>query len=488
LILSELIKNIPEIRVEGDPSVGIGAIRYDSRLIKPGDLFAAIRGERFDGTRFIGEAAASGALAFLVPADAGRETAGTYVFTGNVRQALALASRNFFGNPAARINVVGITGTNGKTTTSYLVHGVLETFGKKSGLIGTVQYLMGGQVLSAARTTPESSDLYALLEGMVQAGCDSCIMEVSSHAIALERVAGLEMKVGVFTNLTRDHLDFHGDMEGYFKAKAALFKSGQVQNPVINRDDPYGYRLLQELGSESLTFGMKEGDIRPRGEIQGGEWGSRFSLDTPWGEILVDTSLPGRFNVYNIMASVGACGLLGLETEAISKGLSLVKKIPGRFERVDRGQPWTAVVDYAHTPDALENLLENARQITPGRLLVVFGCGGDRDRSKRPVMGEAALRLADLTFVTTDNPRGEDPERIIDEIVEGLGKSEGQWQRVTDRKKAIEMAVKEAKPGDTLLLAGKGHENYQIIGDRILPFSDVDELKKAIDQTLEMKS
>jgi len=485
LILADLFGDVGEIRVEGDRMIDIASIKYDSRRVVPGDLFAAIAGENFDGTQFISEAAGKGARAFLVPVDANRKEEGTYIYARDVRKALALASRNFFHDPAARVKVVGITGTNGKTTTSYLVHGILEASGKGCGLIGTVQYLVGGQILSAARTTPESTDLFALLDGMVKAGSFACVLEVSSHALALQRVFGLQMEVGVFMNLTRDHLDFHRDMESYFQAKASLFERGQVRNRVINLDDPYGARLLGETDHQGVTFGMEKGDIRPRGKVEGDSSGNRFLLDTPWGEIQVNTALPGTFNIYNIMAAVGTCGLLGLDPEKIAEGLSLVNRVPGRFERVDRGQSWTGIVDYAHTPDALENLLENARFLTRERVIVVFGCGGDRDRSKRALMGDAASRLADLVFVTSDNPRGEDPEAIIDEIMAGLGNTPAKVVRITDRREAIAMAVREAKPGDVLLLAGKGHENYQVIGERILPFSDVDELTKAIDSLME---
>jgi UDP-N-acetylmuramoyl-L-alanyl-D-glutamate--2,6-diaminopimelate ligase len=483
LILDDLFEGVKGIRVQGDKMTEVTSISYDSRRVVPGDLFAAIRGENFDGTHFIGEAAERGAKAFLVPEDADKSIEGTCVYAENVREALAMASRNFFSDPASRMKIAGITGTNGKTTTSYLAHGILESAGFSSGLIGTVQYLVGGQVLSAARTTPESPDLQAMLKAMLDTGCRSCIMEVSSHAITLQRVTGVTMEVGVFMNLTRDHLDFHRDMEDYYSAKASLFEKGQVRNRVINRDDPYGARMLNELGSDVLTFGMDTGDIHIMELVDSGDWGSRFRLRTPWGEVQAATPLPGRFNLYNVMAAAGVCGLLGLQTDAIAEGLSLVKRVPGRFERVDRGQPWTAIVDYAHTPDALENLLENTRDITEGRVILVFGCGGDRDTSKRPLMGAAAERLADRVFISSDNPRGEDPESIIDDIMGGVTGSSEKVVRVTDRREAISMAVREARPGDVVLLAGKGHENYQIIGKRVLPFSDVDELAKAIEET-----
>jgi UDP-N-acetylmuramoyl-L-alanyl-D-glutamate--2,6-diaminopimelate ligase len=472
------------IRILGDSAVDVASLKYDSRRISDGDMFAAIQGEKFDGTRFIEEAAKRGALSFLVPEGSARRSEGTYVFASNVREALALASRNFFADPSSKLKVVGITGTNGKTTSSYLIHGILEKAGMDSGLIGTVQYLVGGEVISAARTTPESPDLLGLMDTMVRTGCGACIMEVSSHALTLHRVTGVKLEVAVFMNLTRDHLDFHNDMEEYFSAKAALFKAGEVNHRIVNRDDPFGMRLIRELGSDVLTFGLNEGDISPEGHLTVEKWGSRCRLRSPWGPVDVNTTLPGRFNLYNIMAAVASCSLLGLDAGSIALGLSSVDRVPGRFEKVDRGQSFTAVVDYAHTPDALQNVLENARAITEGRVLTVFGCGGDRDVSKRPLMGQAAGRHSDLVIVTSDNPRSEDPERIIDDIMEGISDPMGTVERVPDRRAAIDRAVREARPGDMVLVAGKGHENYQIIGERIVPFSDVDELARSIKKAM----
>ena len=482
--LQDVMNGIENIEILGDSAVDVASLKYDSRRVSDGDMFAAIQGENFDGMKFIEEAARRGAQTFLVPEGADRRVEGTYVHTSNVRETLALASRNFFGDPSSKLKVVGITGTNGKTTSSYLIHGILEQAGIDSGLIGTVQYLVGGEVISAARTTPESPDLLGLLDTMVKSGCGTCILEVSSHAITLNRVTGVKLEVAVFMNLTRDHLDFHNDMEEYFRAKAALFEVGEVNHRVVNRDDPFGKRLLEEIGADVLTFGLEEGDISPEGPVTIEEWGSRCRLSTPWGPVDVNTALPGRFNLYNIMAAVASCGLLGLTADSISRGLSSVDRVPGRFEKVDRGQSFTAVVDYAHTPDALENVLENARAITNGRVITVFGCGGDRDTSKRPLMGQAAGRHSDLVFVTTDNPRSEDPEFIMDQIMEGLGDPIGIVERVSDRRTAIGLAVREARPGDMVVVAGKGHENYQIIGERILPFSDVDELARAIEKVM----
>jgi len=484
LRLQDVMNGMEGIRILGNSAVDVASLKYDSRRISDGDMFAAIQGEKFDGTRFIEEAAKRGALSFLVPEGSARRSEGTYVFASNVREALALASRNFFADPSSKLKVVGITGTNGKTTSSYLIHGILEKAGMDSGLIGTVQYLVGGEVISAARTTPESPDLLGLMDTMVRTGCGVCIMEVSSHALTLHRVTGVKLEVAVFMNLTRDHLDFHNDMEEYFRAKAALFKTGEVNHRIVNRDDPFGMRLIRELGSDVLTFGLNEGDISPEGPLTVEKWGSRCRLRSPWGPVDVNTTLPGRFNLYNIMAAVASCGVLGLDTGSIALGLSSVDRVPGRFEKVDRGQSFTAVVDYAHTPDALQNVLENARAITEGRVLTVFGCGGDRDVSKRPFMGQVAGRHSELVVVTSDNPRSEDQESIIDDIMEGISDPMGTVERVPDRKAAIDRAVREARPGDMVIVAGKGHENYQIIGERIVPFSDVDELARSIKKAM----
>ena len=479
-----MLSGINNIRVLGDSAVDVASLKYDSRRVSDGDMFAAIQGENFDGASFINEAASRGALTFLVPEGVDRNTNGTYVFSPNVRETLAFASKNYFGDPSSKLKTVGITGTNGKTTSSYLIHGILEQAGINSGLIGTVQYLVGGEIISAARTTPESPDLLALMDTMVKNGCSACIVEVSSHALAQHRVAGLKIEVAVFTNLTRDHLDFHGNMEEYFRAKATLFEGSEVNHRVVNLDDPFGKRLVRELDTEVLAYGMEEGDVSPAGPVEIGQWGARCRLGTPWGPVDVNTALTGRFNLYNIMAAVASCGLLGLNAEDIAHGLSLVDRVPGRFEKVDRGQLFTAVVDYAHTPDALQNVLESARAITNGRVITVFGCGGDRDASKRPLMGQAAGQLSDLVYVTSDNPRSEDPETIMDNIMEGLADPMGTVERIPDRKTAIIRAVSEARPGDMVVVAGKGHENYQILGKRIVPFSDVDELARAITKAM----
>jgi UDP-N-acetylmuramoyl-L-alanyl-D-glutamate--2,6-diaminopimelate ligase len=474
------MSGIANIEIRGDSGIQVSSLKYDSRRVCEGDLFAAVKGENFDGIDFIPEALEKGARSCLVPAGTRTEEGPVWILSPNVRQTLALASRNYFNDPSAKLKVVGITGTNGKTTSSYLVHGILESAGLNSGLIGTVQYLLGGEIISAARTTPESPDLFSMLDAMVKNGCKTCIVEVSSHALALDRVTGVNFEAAVFTNLTRDHLDFHEDMEDYFSTKAALFEKAELKYRVINRDDPFGSRLIEKLNGEIMTYGMTNADIMPEGPVRIDERGCRCTLNSPWGRVSINTALTGKFNLYNIMAAVAACGILGVGASAIASGLSQVDRIPGRFEKVNRGQAFTAVVDYAHTPDALENVLENARAVSRGRVITVFGCGGDRDKTKRPLMGMVAGRLSDLVFVTSDNPRSEDPETILDDIMEGLGDPVAAVQRVSDRRKAIEMAVQEARQGDMVVVAGKGHENYQIMGDKVLPFSDADELARAI--------
>lgn len=478
--LREVMAGIQGLSFLGPQDVEVAGIRYDSRRVRPGDLFAAVRGQTHDGTDFVFEARDKGAGSFLLDRTIEGLEGNSVVIADNVRHVLALASKNFFGDPSSRLKVVGITGTNGKTTTAYLVHGILDHAGIGAGLVGTVQYLIGGEIISASRTTPEAPDLAAMMTSMADSGSAACIMEVSSHALALERVSGVRMEVAVFTNLTADHLDFHDDMEDYFAAKVRLFEESEVAHCLINNDDIFGRRLKEKTGSKTLLFGMEEGDIRPDGKVNLGEWGSQFSLFTPWGRVEVDSQLPGLFNVSNLMAAVGVCGLLGLDADSISNGIRQVHKVPGRFEKIDKGQPYMALVDYAHTPDALDNLLQNVRELARGKVILIFGCGGDRDRTKRPLMGEIAETLADVIFVTSDNPRTEDPEKIIDDIYCGISSENPAVKRVSDRREAIGLGVDEAEAGDVLVVAGKGHENYQIIGKKTLPFSDADELALAI--------
>ncbi len=477
---SELMRDLPGVRLAGAPGdPEISGIRYDSRWVRKGDLFCGMPGVRTDGSAFAPQAVEQGAAAVLASRELPLPV--PCAVAEDPRRAMALAAHRFHGDPTRSLTLVGITGTNGKTTTSYLVRSILETAGLPTGMVGTVQYLVGGQVLAASRTTPESVDLAAMLAGMVSSGDRACVMEVSSHALALRRVDGCRMEAAVFTNLTQDHLDFHETMEGYFAAKSLLFTEHEVRTKIVNRDDPYGRRLLDELPA-AISFGVEGGAVRPAAEVSWGAWGTRFTALTPWGEVAVESPLAGLFNVSNILAAIAAAGAVGIPLRHIEEGLARMEKVPGRFEKVDRGQDFTALVDYAHTPDALEKLLENARRMTRHRLVVVFGCGGDRDRGKRPLMGAVAGRLADVVFVTSDNPRGEDPEAIIAEVLAGMAGAAAAVRRVPDRREAIYAAVAETGEGDVLAVAGKGHENYQEAKGHTTPFSDVDELASAIER------
>jgi UDP-N-acetylmuramoyl-L-alanyl-D-glutamate--2,6-diaminopimelate ligase len=384
----------------------------------------------------------------------------------------------FWGDPTARLRVAGITGTNGKTTTAFLVRHVLESQGTQTGLLGTVKRVVGGAEEEVERTTPEAIDLQETFHRMLEAGDEACAMEVSSHALALERTAGVRFAVAVFTNLTQDHLDFHRDMEDYFAAKRQLFLSAPGA-AVVNVDDPYGARVAAELaeaGSPPLiTFspgGSEGADFRAL-DVSFDASGSRFRCLGPDGEVAVRTPLPGHFNVENSLAALAACHALGVPTEAVAAALAEADRVPGRFEPVAAGQPFTVLVDYAHTPDSLENVLRAARMMTANRLIAVFGCGGDRDREKRPLMGEITARLADSCVVTSDNPRSERPEAIIDDILAGIPEGAEGVRVEPDRRRAIALALEEAGAGDTVVIAGKGHEQGQELeGGRKIPFDD----------------
>jgi UDP-N-acetylmuramoyl-L-alanyl-D-glutamate--2,6-diaminopimelate ligase len=481
----------------GWPDPAIGSIAYDSRAVAPSALFVALRGAQTDGSAFAGQAIARGAAAVVAETGAPEACPVPWITVGDGRLALALLASHFHGHPSRRMRVVGITGTNGKTTTSYLVQAAIEAAGVPCGLMGTVQYLIGPEVRDAARTTPEAPDVQRMLREMLDAGCGACAMEVSSHALALKRVDGTRFAAAVFTNLTRDHLDYHEDMDRYFAAKRRLFELLPAGAPaVVNADDRRGAILAAELPG-SLTFGVdRPADVAPE-SLPPSFLRLAFVARTPAGPVHVQSNLAGRFNVYNLLAAVATGVALGLPRPAIEAGLASVEAVPGRFQIVSSpGDDVTVVVDYAHTDDALKNLLDAVRPLVHARLTTVFGCGGDRDRSKRPLMGAVAARLSDTVGLTSDNPRSEDPERIIDEIELGIappqdrGRSEGgavsstgagvRWWRLADRRAAIDRAVADAGPGDVVVIAGKGHEKYQVVRDRVLPFDDVAEAQGAL--------
>jgi UDP-N-acetylmuramoyl-L-alanyl-D-glutamate--2,6-diaminopimelate ligase len=469
-------------------------VTHDSRRVEPGMVFVALRGLKADGAAFAPQALAAGAAAVIAEtSSAATATADVpWVVVGDARLALALLSAEFFGHPSREMRVVGITGTNGKTTTSYLVSAIFEAAGVTCGLMGTVAYRIGSREFAATRTTPEAPDVQGLMRQMVTAGCGACVMEVSSHALALRRVEGMRFAAGVFTNLTRDHLDFHGDMEGYFSAKRRLFAMLPDEAPAaINVDDPRGATLM-EVARRPVSYAVnRAADVTP-GPLSFSLSGHEFDARTPQGTERVRSKLVGRPNVYNTLAAVGTTAALGVPLEAIERGLSQLPGVPGRFEVVSAADDdITVVIDYAHTDDALRNLLETARPLAQQRLLTVFGAGGDRDRTKRPLMGMVAARLSDVVVITSDNPRSEDPARIIDEVKRGAEAETRQRGAeviaIADRREAIGHAVSQAMSGDVVLVAGKGHEKYQEIGDRVLPFDDVAVAREAL-QARRLKS
>jgi UDP-N-acetylmuramoyl-L-alanyl-D-glutamate--2,6-diaminopimelate ligase len=462
-----------------DAQTPLAGIAYDSRRVEPGQVFVALRGQIADGTAFARDAVARGAVAVISQDAPPAELAAPWVTVSDARLALALLASAYHGNPSRRMQVVGITGTNGKTTTAYLLASIFEAAGITCGLVGTVTYRIGAEMRDATRTTPEAPEVQALLREMADRGCGACVMEVSSHALALRRVDGMQFAAAVFTNLTRDHLDFHADMEDYFHAKRRLFEILPRDRPaVVNVDDPRGPAVVAAAGSP-VTYGInRPADVMP-GPLSFALAGLDFDVRTPKGTLHVRSALVGRPNVYNILAAAATSVALGLPLSAIEKGIAALDRVPGRFQVVSQpADDVTVVVDYAHTDDALKNLLETARPLTPGRLITVFGCGGDRDRTKRPLMGAVAGRLSDVIVITSDNPRSEDPNRIIEEIQRGITAdtrrdSAQRLLAVPDRRQAIDQAVELARAGDVVLVAGKGHEKYQVIGGQTLPFDDV---------------
>ena len=458
--------------------VACTGVTYDSRRVTRGSVFVALRGERADGLTFVPQAIAAGAAAIVTEQAAPLGERLPWAVVRNARLALALLSAEFFDHPSRQMRVVGITGTNGKTTTSYLLNAIFEAAGIRCGLMGTVAYRIGDQSFEATRTTPEAPDVQSFMRQMVDAGCGACAMEVSSHALALHRVDGIEFGAGVFTNLTRDHLDFHRDMETYFAAKRRLFELLPAEVPaVINMDDPRGAALV-DVVSRPVTYSItKSADVVP-GPLSYTLSGLTFEVRTPQGPVNVHSRLVGRPNVYNILAAVGTTAALGIPLDAIERGLAVLPGVPGRFELASAADDdVTVVVDYAHTDDALRNLLETARSMAPRRVITVFGAGGDRDRTKRPLMGMVAARLSDVVVITSDNPRSEDPLRIIEEVKRGAEpetrQSNAELLSIADRGEAIARAIRVAERGDVVLIAGKGHEKYQEIAGRTQPFDDV---------------
>jgi len=472
----------------GNPSVS--GLEYDSRRVKPGDAFIAMRGETSDGNKFIDKAINAGAAAIVSDSasEKPRERA-AWAQVSHGRRALARLSANFYNRPAERLALIGITGTNGKSTTAFLLEAILRAANRKSALIGTIEYHVAGKILPAPHTTPEALDLNRILAEALDNGASEAVMEVSSHALAQQRVHGIPFDVAVFTNLTRDHLDYHQTMEEYFGAKRILFE-GCTDPPrvaVLNVEDEYGQKLARvskKQGSEGLMYGLNSGDLHAR-QLEITSRGTRFNLVTPEEVLPVFSPLIGKVNVFNILAAAGAAYARACKPDEIAKGIASLARVPGRFERVDCKQPFTVVVDYAHTDDALRSLTSLAREFVQqarqkGRVITVFGCGGDRDRAKRPLMGEAAGRGSDFVILTSDNPRSEDPLAIINDAMVGLQRSGAKYKVEADRKMAIAFAIREAAPGDIVLIAGKGHEKVQVSRDGSFPFDDVEVAHKAL--------
>src|SRR6267154_2567632 len=489
MTFQQLLQGAEVLSQNGNP--GVAGVEYDSRRVRPGIVFVAMKGETSDGNRFIDQAISAGAVAIV--SDSAVEVPRPAVAWAQVlhgRRALARLSANFYKRPAERIANTGITGTNGKSTTAFLIESILQAAGRKPALVGTIEYHVAGRTLAAPHTTPESLELNQLLAEGLSKGVTEAVMEVSSHALEQQRVFGIPFDVAVFTNLTRDHLDYHGTMENYFRSKQLLFEGCGTEPPraaVLNLDDEYGrqlWKLCKKKSALVLSYGLASGDFHAE-SVEITPRGTRFQMVTPSGKIAMWSPLIGNVNVYNVLAACAGGYARDCPMEAIAKGIFDLTSVPGRFERVDCGQPFTVVVDYAHTDDALRNLTALARDFVTraslkGKVITLFGCGGDRDRAKRPLMGEAAGKGSDFVVLTSDNPRSEDPLAIMNDAMVGLQRSGAKHAMEPDRRKAIAFALQQATPGDIVLLAGKGHEKVQITKDGTIPFDDVDVARESL--------
>jgi UDP-N-acetylmuramoyl-L-alanyl-D-glutamate--2,6-diaminopimelate ligase len=485
--LQQLLAGIHIGPIAGPANSDLLSIECDSRKIVPGGIFFALHGAKLEGAQFVADALRRGAIAVaseaVKPASFPPEHAWIQLAPGTGRRALALAAANFYGHPADALKLVGVTGTNGKTTTTYLVDSILQAAGRTTGLIGTTGYRTPAGRRDAANTTPESLELQRIFAEIRGAGGTHATLEASSHALAMERLWGCHFAVAVFTNLTRDHLDYHQSFDAYFAAKRRLFEgtgAGAPDAAVINTDDPYGAEL-KGLARSTLTYGLRgSADLSPKA-LRLSAAGLEFTAHTPAGDLSVRSPLVGRMNAYNILASIGAGIGLGIPPEKIEQGISELAAVPGRFERIDEGQPFLVVVDYAHTDDALRNVISTARDLSASaRIITLFGAGGERDRAKRPLMGEAAGSMSDLVVLTSDNPRSEDPLRIINDVVVGLQKASANYRVEPDREQAIAIALDAAQPGDIVILAGKGHETYQVLRDGAIEFDDRQKARLAL--------
>ncbi|WP_227767112.1 UDP-N-acetylmuramoyl-L-alanyl-D-glutamate--2,6-diaminopimelate ligase [Zhaonella formicivorans] len=477
--LQELVQKLSGAVVKGNTERLVSGIFYDSRQVKPEGIFVCITGFRTDGHNFIRDALMRGASVIVAERDVEVPVGVTLIVVPDTRLALATLACAFYDYPAGKLNLIGVTGTNGKTSFTYLTRAIFRKKGAKVGLVGTIANLIDDRAIPSHHTTPEASDLQELFSLMAHEGVSHAVMEVSSHALELNRVAGTEFDVAVFTNLTQDHLDFHPDMHSYLEAKAKLFRSlgpgskERSKYAVLNLDDPNSAYLAGQTQVSVVSYGLTAGAMYRARDIEIRMDGTAYTLDYPHGSFRLNLQLAGKFSVYNSLAACAVGLEEGLEPQLVQEALEEMEGVPGRFQLVNCGQDFAVVVDYAHTPDSLENVLKTARQVTAGRVITVFGCGGDRDRSKRPIMGEKAGELSDYCIITSDNPRSEEPRAIIADIEPGVIRAQGKYQVVVDRREAIAAAISLARPGDVIVIAGKGHESYQIIGDNVLPFDDV---------------
>ena len=480
--LGDVLAGVPLLHFEGSREDDIQGLTYDSRKVQPGFLFAAMKGEKTDGNAYIQQAVASGAAAVLSHQAKPESFSRAWIQVADAREALGFCSANFYGHPSSECRIIGITGTKGKTTITFLLEAILNKAGSSPGVFGTISYRGPEMEIAAKRTTPESSDLQQMLRQMVSKGVTHCLMEVSSHSLDLKRVSGIDFDLAVFTNLSGEHMDYHVSMENYYQAKKKLFLPGRKKKTaVVNTDDEWGKKLQSELTIDSVTFGLESPASVFAKKYSLSEKGIDLIIEYPGGSFSLFSPLLGKPNVYNILAAVASALSLDSPLPAITKGILSLQGVPGRFEKVPNALGLQIFVDYAHTDDALKNLLETARELALKKTILVFGAGGDRDRTKRPRMGEVAGALADLIIVTSDNPRSEDPLAIIAEIEQGLVKTgKEQYLIQPDRRKAIKKSLALAQKGDTILVAGKGHEDYQILGDRTISFSDRDVILELI--------
>jgi len=479
MILKDLINGLEILDVKGDLSIQIDSIAYDSRKTKSGSLFVCVEGFKADGHKFIPQVIENGTKALLVQKDVEVPEGITVVKVKDTRYALASVADVFHQHPSSKFNLVGVTGTKGKTTTTYMIKSILASCGQKTGLIGTISNKIGDEVLPTDRTTPESYDLQELFGEMVEKKVDSVVMEVSSHALDLHRVSCSQFDIGVFTNLSRDHLDFHKTFDNYLAAKIKLFK--MCKKGLVNIDSEYGKQVVKSAECEVFTFGIdSDADIKAVDMLTKQD-SVEFNVLTPWFSGKIHVNIPGKFSVYNALAAIGSCALMGISFEDIKEGLKNVT-VPGRAEVVPTETDYTIIIDYAHSPDSLENILSTVKAYAPARVISLFGCGGDRDKTKRPIMGEISGKLADFTVITSDNPRTEEPSAIINDIEEGIKKTKAAYITIVDRKEAIKYAMKNATPKDIIVLAGKGHETYIMLNDKTIHFDEREVVREILDE------